>query len=86
MLHDIDLDSLVAVCGGNGVNTEETSTDGTQASIKRSNMAMCLQDVARRCENDRNNTWMFGLLTDQQKVGQCKAQNAPVQCFDDPAP
>jgi hypothetical protein len=85
MLHQIDLDALAAVRGGEGVNTERTTTNGSDVSIRRSNMGACLDDVARRCQSDPNNTWMFGLLTDQQRVGQCKAERAPVQCFDDPA-
>ncbi len=85
MLDDIDHDALAAVCGGTGVNTENTSTTGSDVSIKRSNMAVCLDDVARRCQNDPKNTWMFGLLPDQQKIGQCKAVTAPDQCFDPPS-
>ena len=84
MFNEIDLEALCAVCGGAGNNTEDTNTSGSQVSIKRSNMGVCLDDVARRCESDKNNTWMFGMLPDSQKIGQCKAETAPVQCFDPP--
>jgi hypothetical protein len=81
MFNQSDLEALAAVCGGTGVNTEQTTTENSDVSIKRSNMGACLDDVARRCQNDPNNTWMFGMLTDQQKVAQCKTERAPVQCF-----
>jgi hypothetical protein len=84
MFHHIDLNSLAAVCGGNGVNTEETDANGTQASMKRSNMGTCLANVSNRCENSKANTWFFGMFRDRQKIAQCKVENAPVQCFDDP--
>jgi hypothetical protein len=85
MFDTIDLGMLAAACGGTGNNTEDTNTTGSQVSIKRSNMGACLDDVARRCESDPNNRWMLGMFGDQNKIGQCKAQTAPIQCFDPPS-
>jgi hypothetical protein len=46
----------------------------------------CTADVARfSAQDEARNTWMFGMLPDHHKIGQCKAETAPVQCFDPPS-